>query len=85
MITPGEIRAARAMLGWTRQNLADRAVVALNSVIRLERGLVDSRTSTLSAVQKALQKAGIEFLSLTENGEGIRMKRPRKPPRFPKS
>ena len=73
MVTPREVRAARAFLGWTRQQLADRAVVSLNSVIRFEQGVVDSRTSTANAIRKAFEKAGIEFLSLRgDDNEGVR-------------
>ena len=74
MVTPREVRAARAFLGWTRQQLADRAIVALNTVIRLEQGIVDSRSSTLDSVRRALEAAGIEFLSLREDSEGIRVR-----------
>jgi predicted transcriptional regulator len=76
MVTPREVRAARAFLGRTREQLADRAIVALNTVIRLEQGTVNSRSSTLDAVRRALEAAGIEFLSLRENSEGIRVHRP---------
>lgn len=72
MVTPREVRAARAFLGWTRQQLADKAVVSLNSVVRLEQGVVDSRTSTVEAVRRVLEKAGIEFLSLQGQQEGFR-------------
>jgi predicted transcriptional regulator len=75
MVTPREVRAARAFLGWTRQQLADRAVVALNTVIRLEQGIVDSRSSTLESIRRALEAAGIEYLSLREESEGIRIRR----------
>jgi len=81
MVTPREIRAARAFLGWTRQQLADRAIVALNTVIRLEQGVVDSRSSTLDAVRKAIEGAGIEFLSRRGDSEGIRFGRRPRPPR----
>jgi predicted transcriptional regulator len=54
--------------------LADRAIVALNTVIRLEQGTVDSRSSTLKAIRRALEAAGIEFLSLREESEGIRVR-----------
>ena len=74
MVTPREVRAARAFLGWTRQQLADRAIVALNTVIRLEQGVVDSRSSTLDAIRRALEAAGVEFLSLREDSEGIRVR-----------
>jgi hypothetical protein len=38
---------------------------------------VDSRTSTLLAIQKALAKAGIEFLDADQKGEGVRLKSPK--------
>jgi predicted transcriptional regulator len=74
MITSRQIRAARALLGWSQQQLADRAIVSLNAVARLEGGVVDSRISTVQAVQKALVKAGIEFLDADQKGEGVRLK-----------
>lgn len=77
MITPRQIRAARALLGWSQQQLADKAIVSLNALARLEIGNVDSRVSTMMAIQKALIKAGIEFLDADEKGEGVRLKKPR--------
>jgi predicted transcriptional regulator len=77
MITPRQIRAARALLGWSQQQLADRAIVSLNAVTRLEKGKVDSRISTITAIEKTLVKAGVEFLSPGERGEGVRMKSPK--------
>jgi predicted transcriptional regulator len=77
MITARQIRAARALLGWSQQQLADKAIVSLNAVARLEKGIVDSRVSTVLAIQKALAKAGIEFLSADEKGEGVRLKSPK--------
>ena len=76
MVTPREVRAARALLGWTRQHLADRAIVSLNSIIRMEQGTVDPRTSTLIAVRKVLEAEGVEFLSLRGNDEGVRIRPP---------
>ena len=69
MITPRQIRAARALLGWSQQQLADKAIVSLNAVTRLEKGKVDSRLSTVSAVERALTKAGVDFLPAGERGE----------------
>ncbi|MGU9979867.1 multiprotein-bridging factor 1 family protein [Phreatobacter sp. HK31-P] len=76
MITPRQIRAARALLGWSQQELADRAIVSLNAITRLEKGRVDSRISTLQAVENALVKAGVEFLSASHKGEGVRLSSP---------
>ena len=77
MITPRQIRAARALLGWSQQQLADKAIVSLNALTRLERGEVDARISTVAAVENALLKAGIEFLSADQHkGEGVRLANP---------
>jgi predicted transcriptional regulator len=77
MITPRQIRAARALLGWSQQQLADKAIVSLNAVARLETGNADSRVSTITAIQKALSRAGIEFLDADQKGEGVRLRTPR--------
>lgn len=73
MITARQIRAARALLGWSQQQLADKAIVSLNALTRLERQETDARVSTLSAIQKALINAGIEFIPAGEKGEGVRL------------
>jgi predicted transcriptional regulator len=77
MITPRQIRAARALLGWSQQELADRAILSLNAVTRLEKGKVDSRVRTLTAIEKVLTKAGIDFLPAGDRGEGVRLRSPR--------
>jgi predicted transcriptional regulator len=59
------------------QQLADKAIVSLNAVARLEKGMVDSRVSTVLAIQKALVKVGIEFLAADQKGEGVRLQSPK--------
>jgi predicted transcriptional regulator len=76
MISARQIRAARALLGWTQQQLADAAIVSFGAVTRLERGEVDPRMSTMTAIQAALSKAGVEFLSPGDKGEGVRLQKP---------
>ena len=76
MITGRQIRAARALLGWSQQQLADKAVVSVNALKRLERSSVDTRISTMSSVQKALETAGVEFISAGMKGEGVRLSEP---------
>jgi predicted transcriptional regulator len=64
-------------LGWSQQQLADKAIVSLNAVTRLEKAKVDSRVSTLTAIEKVLTKAGIDFLPAGERGEGVRLRSPK--------
>ena len=68
MITSRQIRAARALLGWSQQKLADQAVVALNTVRRLEKGKADLRVSSLEQIQNALEAMGIEFSMRGDDG-----------------
>jgi transcriptional regulator with XRE-family HTH domain len=73
MITGPQIRAARGLLGWTQQQLADASIIAVNTIKQLEHGTTDAKTSTLSAVQRALEAAGIEFIPAAGGrGEGVR-------------
>ena len=76
IITARQIRAARALLGWSQQELADRAIVSVNAVMRLELGKVDTRMSTLTAVERALVRGGVEFIAADQKGEGVRLARP---------
>lgn len=70
MITPRQIRAARALLGWTQETLADTALVALTALKRLESDHLDVRDTTRDAVRKALEEHGVIFLS-SARGFGV--------------
>jgi transcriptional regulator with XRE-family HTH domain len=73
MVTPGQIRAARALLGWSQSDLADAAIVSINALKRLENSQSDARTSTVMAIKGALERAGIEFIAGTDKrGPGVR-------------
>jgi len=74
LITGRQLRAARVLLGWEQVELAKRARVAIGTIRRMESfaGEIGSRTSTLSQVQQALEKAGIEFLN--DESPGVRVR-----------
>ncbi|PVE26085.1 transcriptional regulator [Microvirga sp. KLBC 81] len=69
MVTPCQVRAARALLKWDQVMLADKAVVALTALQRFEQGK-SVRDSTIQAIEKALIEAGIAFIS-RHNQEGV--------------
>ncbi len=71
-----QVRAARVMLGWSQTQLAHKAKVAIGTIRRMEafEGEIASYTSTLSKVQAAMEKAGIEFLNSGQ--PGVRLKSP---------
>lgn len=77
MITPAQIRAARALIGWKQTDLAKHSGVSEMSVKNIERGVTDPRASTLRAIQESLETAGVLFLEPGQNrdgGPGVRMK-----------
>jgi len=71
MITGSQIRAARALLGWSQQDLADKAVLSETAVLKLETERADTRTSTIVKVRKALEDAGIEFIDRPDGASGV--------------
>ncbi|MDE2111481.1 MAG: helix-turn-helix domain-containing protein [Alphaproteobacteria bacterium] len=76
MVTSRQIRAARALLGWTQQTLADKALVAINTVRAIENNRPYPKSDSITAVHQALAKAGIVFLPNGTMGEGVRLARP---------
>ena len=77
MISGKQIRAARALVGWKQRELAAAAGISEISIKNAERGGVDSRGSTLNAIQQAFDRAGVVFLDTgdTRNGgPGVRLK-----------
>lgn len=71
MIDGRQIRAARGILGWSREELLSVAGVSKSALLRMESGLADSRGSTLLKVMKALEEAGIEFLAHDDGAIGV--------------
>jgi transcriptional regulator with XRE-family HTH domain len=63
-------RAARSLLGWNQQKLANAAGVAMATVQFFE---ADKRTpipNNLAAIVRAFEEAGVEFLP-ARNGRGV--------------
>jgi predicted transcriptional regulator len=70
MITPQQIRGARAMLGMTQGELAQRAGISTTGLNNIERGISDPKASTLSAIETALESAGVKFVA-EDNWRGV--------------
>ena len=81
MITNRQIRAGRALLGWSQLVLAERAGVSPITVKRLEASDdegFDARYSTVLNVKRALEDAGVVFIADTpalRHGVQLRTKR----------
>ena len=74
MITSAQIRAARALIKWTGAELSKKSGVAFSTVMRLEagEGVPGAQAKTLTAINKAFEAAGIEFIGTPESGAGVR-------------
>ena len=70
MIQRQQIAAARALLSWKREDLADRAGVSLRTLARFESGEGDITASKLDQIEIALTDEGIEFID-----GGVRLSR----------
>lgn len=70
-------RAARALIGWTADDLARGAKVGIATVKRFELG-GDARQSSVEAMQGALESAGVIFIAAggasLDGGPGVRLR-----------
>jgi hypothetical protein len=76
-LTSFQIRAARAILGWTAEDLARESSVSLRTIRRAE--LTDVHTSMTApndlSVRRALEAAGVEFIDENGGGPGVRLQK----------
>ena len=80
MITSGQMRAARALLGIDQRELAQRAGLSLPTIQRMEAsdGVVRGNVDSLMKLVDALATDGIELIgegaSSASGGRGVRLK-----------
>lgn len=70
--SPAQCRAARGLLGWTQQMLAQRASVARKTVVDFELGNRALHRRTRHEITAALRAANVDFIWGPE-GEGVRL------------
>jgi hypothetical protein len=70
MLTPAQLRAARAMVSWSRDTLGEKSGTSPETVTGFETRGSDPKRSTMLKWKRALEAAGIEFLEPTEEGKG---------------
>src|SRR5438132_4387693 len=61
-LAPRHVKAARALLAWSQQDLAKAAKVATSTVADFERGQRTPVANNAQAIRAALEAAGIRFL-----------------------
>jgi transcriptional regulator with XRE-family HTH domain len=80
LITTRQVKAARALLGWSQGDLAQLSGVSEPTIARLEsaEGELGGREGTGEKIRKAIENAGIEFIDENGTGEGVRFRKPRR-------
>jgi predicted transcriptional regulator len=77
-VTPGQCKAARALLGITQTELANAAELGLSTVVDFEKGRRQVSSSAVNAILNALLEAGVEFIGENGGGAGVRLRKGRR-------
>ena len=80
-LTSAQIRAARALIRWTAEDLAKNSTVSVTTIRRAE--LTESQTVMTRVndrvIRRTLEAAGVEFIDGNGGGPGVRLKKPGAP------
>src|SRR5689334_2727138 len=76
-LTSAQMRAGRALIRWSAEDLAGASAVSVTTVRRAE--LTEEETSMTTAndlaIRRALEAAGVEFIDENGGGPGVRLKK----------
>jgi transcriptional regulator with XRE-family HTH domain len=75
-LTSAQIRAARALIRWSAEDLARHSTVSVTTIRRAElkaSATVLTRTND-QAIRRALEQAGVEFIDAEGGGPGVRLR-----------
>ena len=80
LVTIRQIKAARALLGWSQADLAEKSGVSEPTIARLESadGELGGRELTAERIRAAIEAAGIVFIESDGGGAGVRLRKPRR-------
>jgi len=77
-LTSAQIRAARALIRWSAEDLARHTALSATTIRRAE--LRPSATALTrandQAIRRALEQAGVEFIDAEGGGPGVRLRAP---------
>jgi transcriptional regulator with XRE-family HTH domain len=77
LITIRQVKAARALLGWSQADLAKHSGVSEPTIARLESadGELGGRGDTVRKIHGALDASGVEFIDENGGGPGVRLRK----------
>ena len=76
-LTSAQIRAARALLRWSAEDLALHSALSVATIRRAEVAEDETSMTTANdlAVRRALELAGVEFIDENGGGPGVRLRK----------
>jgi transcriptional regulator with XRE-family HTH domain len=76
-LSSAQIRAARALIRWTAEDLARASAVGLTTIRRAElrEGATSLTAANDLALRHALEEAGVEFIEKNGGGAGVRLRK----------
>lgn len=73
-LTPGQCRAARGLIDWTQEELAEKAGVSRSTVRDFEKGRHDLHRASAAVIRTALEAAGVVLITPGDGlGSGVRL------------
>ena len=71
-----QVKAARELLAWSQDQLAEKAGVSVPTIKRLEAtdGLLGGRAETVNKIRTALESSGVVFIEENGGGLGVRLR-----------
>ena len=74
-MSPAQCRAARALLDWSQQHLANTARIGNATIRNFEAGKSSLQRATLDVLQRCFESYGVIFLRENGEGPGVRLKK----------
>jgi ribosome-binding protein aMBF1 (putative translation factor) len=74
-MNPAQCRAARGLLDWSRQALAEAAHIDTEIIGRFEDSFSTPQTTSILALKRALEAAGVIFVDDDGQGAGVRLRK----------
>lgn len=74
-ITGAQIRAARALLGLSAQQLADESKLSRGTIQRAELESAQVTAANTDRITDVLEKLGVVFVSANGEGPGVRLRK----------
>lgn len=75
MMTPAQSRAARGLLEWSQEQLAQASHLGLSTIRDFEKGRRIPTHNNLTAMIRALEDGGVQFIPENGGGAGVRLRK----------